>query len=288
MSPIGRVFIVLNLLLAGGFVVVSGTHLQKQHNWKSKFEAEKKAHDDDVAKLTAEGRRLESERNTFENAKTANEAQLGESKRANSLLEDENKRLSQQLSSMEGDMKKLVAAAESANTEMKAAFSQAKAAYDMAIADQKVKDDAVRAKDAAEGENRNLKTEIANLQSTIKTRDVSIGSLESEKSQLALLVKVAEVNGFLRSMAAPNLSGLVTTAAGNLVTIQITDNPGNVDIQSEINRGKWGFAIYDASGYKGEAIPERYEASANAVLCKVELLKGGAFREGDKAATKTP
>lgn len=288
MSPIGRVFIVLNLLLAGGFVVVSGTHLQKQHNWKSKYEAEKKAHDDDVSKLTTESKRLETERNTFENAKTANETQLGEAKRANSLLEDENKRLSQQLSTMEGDVKKLLAAAEAANAEMKAAFSQSKAAYDMAIADQKVKDDAVRAKDAAEAENRNLKTEIAGLKSTVETRDGSIQTLETEKSQLSLLVKVAEANGFLRSMAAPNLSGLVTTAAGNLVTIQVTDNPGNVDIKAEIERGKWGFAIYDASGYKGEAYPERYEASANAILCKVGLLKGGAIREGDKAATKTP
>jgi hypothetical protein len=288
MSPIGRVFIILNLLLAGGFVVVSGTHLQKQHNYKTKLEAEKKAHDDDVTKLTAENKKLEAERNQFENAKTANETQLGESKRANSLLEDENKRLSQQLSSMEGDMKKLVQAAEAANTEMKQAFSQSKAAYDMAIADQKVKDDAVRAKDAAEAENRDLKTEVASLKSTIETRDGSIKTLETEKSELGLLVKVAEANGFLRSMAAPNLSGLVTTAAGNLVTIQITDNPGNIDIKSEIERGKWGFAIYDASGYKGEAYPERYEASANAVLCKVGLLKGGAIREGDKAATKTP
>lgn len=185
-------------------------------------------------------------------------------------------------------MKKLVAAADAANTEMKAAFGQAKSAYEMAIADQKAKDEAVRAKDTAEGENRDLKTEIANLKSTIETRDGSIKSLETEKSQLGLLVKVAEANGFLRSMATPNLSGLVTTAAGNLVTIQITDNPGNVDIKAEIERGKWGFAIYDASGYKGEAFPERYEASANAVLCKVGLTKGGAIREGDKAATKTP
>jgi hypothetical protein len=288
MSPIGRVFIVLNLLLAGGFVVVSGTHLQKQHNWKSKYESEKKDRADDVTKFTAEVKRLESERNTFENAKTANETQLGEAKRANALLEDENKRQAQQLSSMEGDMKKLLASAESANAEAKAAFTQSKAAYDMAIADQKSKDDAVRAKDAAEGENRNLKTEIADLKSTIATRDGSIQGLETEKSQLSLLVKVAEANGFLRSMAAPNLSGLVTTAAGNLVTIQITDNPGNVDIKAEIERAKWGFAIYDASGYKGEAYPERYEASANAILCKVGLLKGGAIREGDKAATKTP
>lgn len=288
MSPIGRVFIILNLLLAGGFVVVSGTHLQTKNNYKSQLEAANKKSADEIAKLTAEKDKLAAERNSFEIAKSTSEEKAGAAMNANKLLEDENKRYAQQLSSMEGDMKKLVAAAESSNSELKAAFSQAKAAYDMAIADQKAKDEAVRAKDAAEAENRDLKTEVASLKSTIETRDGSIKTLETEKSQLGLLVKVAEANGFLRSMAAPNLSGLVTTSSGNLVTIQITDNPGNVDIKSEIERGKWGFAIYDASGYKGEAYPERYEASANAVLCKIGLLKGGEIREGDKAATKTP
>jgi hypothetical protein len=38
MSPIGRVFIVLNLILAGTFVGFSGTHLQKQFNWKKQAE----------------------------------------------------------------------------------------------------------------------------------------------------------------------------------------------------------------------------------------------------------
>ncbi|MBM3974913.1 MAG: hypothetical protein FJ301_12530 [Planctomycetes bacterium] len=288
MSPIGRVFIILNLLLAGGFVVVSGTHLQTKNNYKLQLADANKKSADEIAKLNAEKDKLAAERNTFENAKSASEERANQMLNANQLLTDENKRYAQQLSSMEGDVKKLLAAADSANTEMKSAFGQAKAAYAMAVADQKAKDDAVRAKDAAEAENRDLKTEVASLKSTIETRDGSIKSLESERSQLGLLVKVAEANGFLRTMAAPNLSGLVTTSSGNLVTIQITDNPGNVDIKSEIERGKWGFAIYDASGYKGEAYPERYEASANAVLCKVGLLKGGAFREGDKAATKTP
>ena len=41
MSPIGRVFIVLNLILAGTFVGFSGTHLQKQFNWKKQAEKAK-------------------------------------------------------------------------------------------------------------------------------------------------------------------------------------------------------------------------------------------------------
>ena len=34
MSPIGRVFIVLNLLLAGTFVGFAGTYLQQANHWK--------------------------------------------------------------------------------------------------------------------------------------------------------------------------------------------------------------------------------------------------------------
>jgi uncharacterized protein YhaN len=287
MSPIGRVFIVLNLALAAGFVVVSGTHLQKQHNYKSQLEAEKAARKTQVDELNNTIATLTGDRQKFENAKTAAETQLGAERNANSQLQDENKRLSQQLSQIEADMKGVLAQAQAANTEMKAAFAQAKSAYDMAIADQKVKDEAVRAKDAALAENHELNNKIKELTEAVATRDGKINGLETDKSQLTLLVKVAESYGFLRSMAAPNLSGTVTTSNGRLCTIQVTDNPGNVDIQQAIEQGRWTFAIYDDKGYKGEAVAEKYEASANAVLCKV-MLEKGSIKEGDRAATKTP
>lgn len=287
MSPIGRVFIVLNLALAGGFVVVSGTHLQKQHNYKSQLEAEKAARKADVDRLNSEIDKLTADRQKFENAKTAAETQFDAATTANARLQAENARLAQQLSQIEGDMKALLAQAQAANTEMKAAFQQAKAAYDMAIADQKVKDEAVRVKDATLAENHNLKNTIAELNEAVAARDSRIMGLESDRSQLQLLVKVAESYGFLRSMAAPNLAGTVTTSNGRLCTILITDNPGNVNIKEAIELGKWGFAIYDDKGYKGEAIAEKYEESANAVLCRVVPVKG-EIREGDRAATKTP
>jgi hypothetical protein len=287
MSPIGRVFIVLNLVLAGGFVYVSGTYLQKQHNYKDQLTKEQEAHTVTKTEKDRQIAELTTERNTFENAKISTETRIGELSNANAGLTDENKRLAQQLANIEGQVSQLVAAAQAANTESKAAFAQAKAAYDMAIADQKTKDEAVNAKDAALAENRDLKTKITSLEEAVSTRDKNIATLESAKSELQLLVKVAESYGFIRSMAAPNLAGTVTTASGRLCTIQITDNPGNINIKEAIELGKWGFAIYDASGYKGEAIAERYEEGSNAVLCRVFPVKG-EIREGDKAATKTP
>lgn len=287
MSPIGRVFIVLNLVLAGGFVYVSGTHLQRQHNFKEKWETEQKAHETTKKEKDDQITKLSTERNTFENASIGNETRVGELSRLNAQLSDENKRLAAQLSQIEGQVGQLVAAAQAANTESKTAFATAKSAYDMAIAAANDKNEAVNAKDAALAENRDLKAKIASLEENVQNRDKNIASLEAEKNQLNLLVKVAESYGFIRSMAAPNLAGTVTNATGRLCTISITENPGNINIKDAIEMGKWGFAIYDASGYKGEAIAERYEEGANAVLCRVFPVKG-EIREGDRAATKTP
>ncbi|MBL8753282.1 MAG: hypothetical protein JNK15_08280 [Planctomycetes bacterium] len=287
MSPIGRVFIVLNLALAGGFVVVSGTHLQKQHTYKEKLEKEQADRKKDVDLLTQQVKTLEGERNQFENGKTKAETDVANLTNSNQQLVDENKRLSEQNASFDSTLKGLLTAQQSATSESKAAFEKANAAYQMAVADQKAKDEAIRVKDATVAENRGLNNKIAELTEAVSKRDGDIAALTADKSQLTLLVKVAETNGFIRAMAAPNLVGMVTMASDRLCTVQVTDNPGNVNVKEAIELGKWSFAIYDASGYKGEAVAEKFEESTNSVLCKVFPVKG-EIKSGDKAATKTP
>jgi hypothetical protein len=290
MSPIGRVFIVLNLVLAAGFAWVSGTYLQKQDNYKQQLARAQTASAEEIKTLKVQIGRLEQERNTFENAKTTNETQLLATRNELAQTNDENKRLHTQVAELDGSFKKLLSIAEAGNTEMKAAFEQAKAAYAMATADQKARDDAVRAKDAAEAENRTLKTTIASLEESVKTKDADLAKRDKELSEANLLVSVAQTKGFLPAMAAPTLAGMVTSANGRLCTIQITDNPGNVDIAEQIAKRPFGFAIWDAStGYKGEAIATKYEPSANAVLCNISVLAKDAvvIKEGDKASTRT-
>lgn len=287
MSPIGRVFIVLNLVLAGVFVGFGGTYLQKQHDFKSQLLAEQKARADEVGRLRSDIVRLESDRNQFEVAKTQRETELDAVRNRMAQVEDENKRLHQQNASFEGDIKTLRSLAEAANTQMKAAFEQSSSAYQMAIADQKTKDQAVRAKDDALAENRTLKNTIVELQETITGKDLQIAGLSKDLSEKGLLLAVAKEKGFIEGMAAPSLAGMVTNANGRLLTIQVTDNPGDVDIGDMIAKMPFSFAIYDASGYKGEATATRYEPSAKAVLCNVTLVKG-AIKEGDRASTRTP
>ena len=285
MSPIGRVFIVLNLALAGGFAVFAGTYLQKQSNYKQQFEAEQKAHADSKSAWEIEKNRLESERTNFEIAATSRQTELGATQNQLASTQDENKRLSGQLASMEADYKALRSIAEANNKVTEAAFGKAEEAYKMAIADQKTKDEAVRAKDSAEEENRSLKNTIAALNETVSNKDLEIASLVKERSENQLLLAVAAEKGFVPSMAAPNLSGTVTHASGRLCTIAVTDNPGNVDIADQIAKNKFRIAIYDASGYKGEAVATDYNEAQKAILCNVILVNKGSISEGDKAST---
>lgn len=289
MSPIGRVFIVLNLVLAGAFVGFAGTHLQKQHNYKTLYEQEKDAHQKEADALKQEVARGVSERQAFEIAKTQRETEIGGLKNVLQAANDKNTRLEQQLSSVEGDLKQVNAQLVQANQQSSAAFTQSKEAYQMAIADQKSKDEAVRAKDDAEAENRSLKNTIASLTDTVKGKDVAIADLTKDLNENKLLVSVASANGFIPALAAPPLAGTVSHSSGRLCTISITDNPSNVDIADQINKRQFSFAIYDASGYKGEAVATAYHAGENAVTCNLMLVQDNTvIKAGDKASTKTP
>jgi hypothetical protein len=287
MSPIGRVFIVLNLILAAGFAVTGGQLLQNQHKYKELLTAEQEARKSDNEKAQGQIAQLEQERNKFEVASSKNEEALSAARLALSREQDDNKRLSQLTSDQAADLKKAVSLQEAARLDAKAAFADARKAYETSIEAVNARDEAVRAKDAAEGENRTLKNEIASLNGTIETKNGELAALDRDNQEQKLLVAAATVNGFLPGMAAPDLAGVVTNASGRLCTISIGENPGNVDIQSMINRMPFRFAIYDANGFKAEAVATKYEPSANAVLCNLMFTKGEAtIRTGDKASTK--
>lgn len=287
MSPIGRVFIVLNLLLAGAFVGFSGTHLQKQSNYKKQLEAEQKAHAESKQAWEAEKTRLENDRTTFEVAKTQLETGLNGTKNQLASSQDENKRLTAHNSSLEADIKALRQVADANKQTTEAAFAKAEAAYQMAIADQKTKDESVRAKDAAQEENRGLKNEIAGLNETVAAKNLQIADLQKERSEDHLLLAAARERGFLPSMAAPSLSGTVTHTSGRLCTIAVTENPGNIDIADHLTKNKFRIGIFDKSGYKGEAVATEYDAQAKSILCSVILVNKGTIIPGDTASTST-
>jgi uncharacterized coiled-coil protein SlyX len=281
MSPIGRVFIVLNLLLAGTFVGFAGNYLQRQHNWKTAHDTEKERAAAKEAELEARVAELTGKVTDGTRQIQSLDLDLANTKNELNRQIDENKRLDGKLSSMEADYKGINSSLNGMRTEVTAAFTQAKEAMDRAIAAEATKDSAVREKDDAVAKLATAEHEIRGLKDTISNKDIAIAGLNKDKGELELLRDVARARGFLDSMATPALAGTVSVVNGKLCTINVTDNPANAEIKPG-----YKFAIWDASGYKGEARVTEVDGSKNIAFCTLEITKG-EIKMGDKASTQT-
>lgn len=290
MSPIGRVFIVINLILAGTFVGFAGTYLQKQHNFKQLYE--QKSTEFEAAKSTwnAERQGLQDTVNKAEVAKAALDNQLSNSRNDAQRLSDENTRLNAKISSLDADVKGLASNANAMRKEVEAAFAEAKNAYQLATDAQAKKDQAVRERDDAVAKLRDANTNIEELKGTVAAREASIQTLSEEKANLDLLVSVAKTKGFLESMAVPAVAGTVSQVDldGRLVTILID----RVDDQAvrQLAAGD-SFAIYSGNVYKGDARVTKVgksEAGTAYAFCRVDRpVPGAKIQPGDSASTQT-
>lgn len=279
MSPIGRVFIILNLILAGAFVGFSGTFLQRQFNYKTAYEKLNTDTKAQIGQLSSDNERLRGEVSTMTTSKNTLEQELGSTRNDLANANDEVKRLRESHASKDADLKKLASEIAGIKTNADVAFSQSQKAYEASTAALKEKDEAVRAKDAAEAENRDLKGQVASLQELGQKKDVQLADAAAEKGRLQLLVDVAKNKGFLEQMAVPKLAGTVAQVSGKLCTVMVTDNPTSAEIKPG-----YAFAIYDASGYKGEARVTSVDAERNAAFCTLDV-KSGDIKMGDKAST---
>jgi hypothetical protein len=279
MSPVGRAIIVLNLVLAGTFVGFSGTFLQRQHNWKTKAEDTQKTLEEREKAWSSERTELTGELSTMRNAKSAAEQRQATTEVDLNRARDEAKRLESRLAMVDGEIKKMASVAEANATELKTLVTQYNETLQMAMNDQKQKDEAVRSKDAAEAENRSLKNEITALNENVSNKALEIAKLSKDKSELGLLVDVAKAKGFVDSMAVPQLAGTVSIVSGRLCTINVTSNPTDAEIKPG-----YKFAIYDDAGYKAEARVTSVDAERKAAFCTMEIVQG-TVKEGDKAST---
>ncbi len=278
MSPIGRVFIVLNLILAGTFVGFSGTYLQKQFNWKSaheKLQTESKA---TIGQISSENERLRGEVSQMTTSKSTIEQELSQTKNERDMARDEVKRLEASHTQKDADLKKLASEIGGIKTQSDTAFNQSKEAYQASIAATKDKDDAVRVKDATLAENRDLKNQITALNETVQNKDLAIADLSQEKGRLTLLVDVAKQKGFMESLAVPDLKGTVANVSGKLCTIRVAS-----DASAEVKPG-FRFAIFSGSVYKGEARVTDVAEEGKAALCTLDV-RTGTVMVGDSAAT---
>lgn len=279
MSPIGRIFIVLNLILSAAFLGWAANALEKTGKYKDELAAAKKLHADDVAAkekeladlqinlngVTDQQRQFREQRDGFETEANRLKTQLDEFKRANDT--------------MQANLTKIQATLGDYNSSIAQLTQQKDAAIERAHEAERARDAAVAEKDSAMLAQRDAE-EATNLANT------RIGDLEGEK--LALAEQVSTLDTRLQVIMTK------TNLKANEVFSQPKIEALVLDVKKDLklvilNRGKkdevkvgYVFDVYRGSQYKGQVrITDVQEGMSSGLI----LNEKSAIGTGDSATT---
>jgi septal ring factor EnvC (AmiA/AmiB activator) len=283
MSPIGRIFSVLNLVLAAAFLAWASNTLATSQQWKAK-------HDEQVAAREALETELSGTIGTLraqltEQAGEANSlnAQLEEARNEAKRVGDDLKlarnenaefkanldRLSQSFDSLQSLNRDLIAQKDSANQAREAAEGRA--------------DDAERRMQEANSEvelatqtNLQLENTISDLEKQLVAAGKEVSNLETQIASLVDLTgaTLGDITAQKRINGAV-LKALYDVSPG-LVAI-------NVRSQQGVVRGNT-FEIYNGNQYKGRVRVENVRPDMSTCLI-LDTVPGATIQQGDQAAT---
>lgn len=284
MSPIGRIFSVLNLILAALFLSWAANNLATSHEYKQKLEdaeaaaaAEKQDLEGQISALRIDLDNKTTEADTFSNELDA--ARDGERR-----VKQENTELQSQIDSL--------AATNNTNastiSDFESHISNLESAKDQAVAAQRdaenERDDALStAQDAStrssdlEAQNAALSNQIADMEAQIVALNGRISELDTN---LATIIDVTGAN--VDDILAQKLIN------GSVIQANYSVKPGlvalNVGADSGVSRG-YTFQIYNGAQYKGEVRVENVRDNMCTALITT-LVDGQKIAQGDRASTR--
>ncbi|MEW6072716.1 MAG: hypothetical protein AB1726_09020 [Planctomycetota bacterium] len=283
MSPIGRIFIVLNLVLAAAFLGWAANALATTDNYRSQLDAKtaefaelKRTKEDEISKLTTEMRAFENDGRTFREQRDglqqqANllETQLGEAKRDNEQMRADLTAIRSTLN----DYNTTIQALNAQKDEAVAARREAEGQRDEAVAQaqeaQQLQRDAQDAQRTAEQQIADLEGERTDLRDQVSRLDTHL-AMVLEKTGLTM----QEV------LTPPKIDAQV-------LSVRLDVAPGlvmlNVGAKQDVKRG-YTFEIWRGGIYKGQVRVEDVQEDVCAALV-LNAVSGTEITQGDRAST---
>ncbi len=283
MSPIGRVFIVLNLALSAAFLGFSGFYLHNVDSYKAKLNQEIKAHKADNTRNEEQIAKLSSDLDAAKADLQTTNARLNEKVSALKASDEENKDLKSRLNKLQASMQSVEASLSTMadtverqnarNAELEKAFLAAKQEKEQALNERSDMADRLA---VAEADLAKANTRIEALQGEINEKVAQIRDFQVRFD--AAIAKVPQLDRILRG-AVPPIDGTVANVDGNLKLVTITTGS-----EAEVKKG-YTFAIHDGKTYKGEV--EIIDVMEGAAVGRIrQLVQGASIRKGDRATTR--
>lgn len=284
MSPIGRIFSVLNLILAALFLSWASNNLATSHEYKKQLEDANAAHEKVVDELNG---RITLQTGEIDNLKTLLEDQRDkassaeDAKRRIEIEKSELTQQNQQLSATNdknattiSDFESHIGALESAKDQAVAAQHDAENQRDEALAGEQ---EAKTNEEEVKQENARLLDQIADLEKDKNTLEAQVAKLDVE---LQTLIDVTGVN--VKDVLAQKLiKGAVLQVNNSIAPGLVALNVGSID---EVKRG-YTFEIFNGGQYKGQIRIENVRENMCTGLI-TKLYDGQSIQQGDQAATR--
>ncbi|MFT7486975.1 MAG: cell division protein FtsB [Candidatus Paceibacteria bacterium] len=284
MSPIGRIFIVLNLILSAVFLAWASSNVAQSHDYKAKLEAAEAAASTMQEDLEGQISTLKVENDTKSTEADGFRSERDDATAARDRVGAENGRLTRQVSEASAANEKNTGALSS----IQATLDSIETAKDEAFAARREaeieRDDALSTAQDANSNAEDLTAQNTGLNNTIADLKAQLAGVakanSSLETQLATLVDVTGVS--LADIASQELiSASVLQAVYDvkpgLVALNVGSNTG-------VKRG-YTFEIYNGSVYKGQVRVENVrDDMCTALIIRTE--EGQTISSGDSAATR--
>lgn len=284
MSPIAKLFIVLNIVLAGVFLGFAAKALNTESSFKSQFDSEKKLYDDLTTSAGTEKSKLIADKAEIEKAR---DAMQGERDAARAEIERLKNQVADQERSnneMRGSVDKIAKSIDDVMAKSNALSDARDKAVQAQRDAEKARDEAVAARAAADAKAGDLETKLHSSEGTVADLEKTSTSLKKEvdklNTNLASLQAATNTNlGEIVSM--PQIEGRVLEVSSAVEPGLVSINKGTAD---GVKRG-FTFEIYDGKTYKGQARVEYvHDNSCSALL--IRPVPGQKIHQGDSAATR--
>jgi hypothetical protein len=284
MSPIAKLFIVLNVVLAGVFLGFAAKALNTESSFKSQYDNEVTEHKKEHEALGAEKAKLLADKGEVEKARDAMQGERDQARAEVDRLKSEVADKDRANNEMRGSVDKIAKSIDDVMAKSNALSDARDKAMQAQRDAEKARDEAVASKTAAEAKAGDLETKlhtaegnIADLEktSTGYKKDVDRLNTDLASLQAATNTSLAEITSM------PLIEGRVLDVATNIEPGLVAINKGAAD---NVKRG-FTFEIYEGKTYKGQARVEYvHDTSCSALL--IRPVPGQKIKAGDSAATR--
>jgi len=282
MSPIGKVFLVLNLALAGLFVGSAASLVGASESYRLQTEDLQVQLTTAKADASMEASELQAQLTNAEGAKdrlAASKAQVESDRDA--LAEDlkteqsQNSDLRERLSGIEGKLGDLESTNRSNTTRIAELNTEARNLRDERDGAVDDRTGALQAKSSAERSNDQAKRQANELSISLGREKDRANSAEAKLSEVAKLYKV-DLNTL---NAQPDLAGVVLDASYDGTPVVVI----NLGTQDQVKPG-FTFDVYNGATYKGRIYIET--VNTHQAAATVQMVGNARIAAGDAVVTR--